>query len=159
MQGTETTVHTLATEAASWFETATRTGGDGETFTRCKDRAPDWVTDLVHDAHGDFLPDDWRYQTISAALDAIEDAGEDADLDDLASEFADGHVDVYTAARFTWLSSSLNRQGYVDEACEEFGFQFDSGHGIADAVGLGQYREAEEVFQAVVVFLAARADA
>ncbi len=166
MQGTETTVHTLATEAASWFETATRT--DGENYTRCKPGVPGWVTDLVYDAHGDMLPDDWRYSAVRDALDAIDEAGEDADLDDLSFEFAVGAVDVYTGARLAWLASHLSRPGYVDEGIEEMGGgrmsdgEYGRGGGeplgVIDMIGHGQYREAHEVFSSVRTFLETRAD-
>lgn len=166
MQDTDTTVHTLAAEAASWFETATRT--DDSRYVRIKDGAPEWVTDLAHEAHGDMFPDDWRYKATRAALDAIDEAGEDADLDDLSFEYADGEVDVYTGARLDWLASHLSRPGYVDEAIEEMGGgrtsdgEFGRGGGeplgVVDMIGQGQYREAHEVFSSVRSFLETRAD-
>src|SRR6266516_1712460 len=122
MPAETTTLESLAREAAGWFETAERP--DGESFTRTKDGTPEWVTDLVREAHGDdFLPDDWRYATISDALNFLAD---DGDPDD-AGEFADQAVDVYTGARFAWLASNLNRAGYVDEAVAEFGYDPESG--------------------------------
>ncbi len=130
-----------ATEAARWFETATRT--DDSRYVRIKDDAPEWVTDLAHEAHGDMFPDDWRYQCISAVLDHLAEGG---DPDD-AHEFADSHVDVYTSNRLAWLSSNLTRAGYCDEAADEFGAE---GLDIIERIGLGQYMEASEVFSAVV---------
>jgi len=140
---TKTTAE-LAAEAYAWLETATR--DDGTEYTHQKDGAPEWLKELVYAAHGDFGPDDWRYDAIHSALGAIDDAGVDADLDELEHEWADGHVDVYTAARFAWLASNLNRQSYCDEAREEFGLD---GSDIAEQIGSGQYFEAREVFQSV----------
>lgn len=147
---TTTAISAKAQEAYGWFETATRPNGDS--FVRVKDGAPDWVTDLVYDAHGDFLPDDWRYACIRSALDWL--AGSESSIDD-ANEFADGEVDAYTANRFAWLSSNLSRQAYVDEAVDEFGAPDE--FSIADAVGLGQYMEAQEVYQSVLESLTALA--
>lgn len=139
---TPTTIEELAAEAAGYFETAER--ADGSSFVRTKDNRPDWLTELIYEAHGDLLPDDWRYACISAALDFIE---EGCDPDDGPSEFADGHVDVYTHARLAWLSSNLTRPGYVDEARSE-GLT-SSETDIVEAIGVGQYLEAQEVFASV----------
>ena len=59
-----------AQEAYDCFETAARP--DGETFTRVRDGSPGWVGELVREAHGDFLPDDWRYGCIQSALEFID---------------------------------------------------------------------------------------
>ena len=50
------TLQERAGEAAAWFETAER-----PPFVRVKNGAPEWIMDLVRHAHGDLLPDDWRY--------------------------------------------------------------------------------------------------
>ena len=39
--------------------------------------APQWFTDLCHYAHGDMLPDDWRYEFIQDALNALENDDDD----------------------------------------------------------------------------------
>lgn len=136
-----TTIHTLASEAYEHFTTKVR-GED--TIVVLKDDAPEWVGDLVREAHGaDFLPDDWRYAAIRSALGAI--AGEATDeIDDLGAEWADGHVDVYTHARLKWLASNLTRVAYCDEAREEYGEARDGG--IVGIIGMGQYAECREVF-------------
>ncbi len=151
METQEVTIASLAGEAYHWFETAKRATGDTETgpredgdpYTRLKDDAPQWLTDLVYSAHGDFPPDDWRYDCIRAALSAIEDNDGDED----AHEFADSHADVYTGELFAWLSSNLQRQGYVDDAVSEFGY--DADRGISGQIMLGQYAEASEVYALV----------
>jgi hypothetical protein len=109
------------------------------------DSSPDWVSVLVYEAHGNFLPDDWRYSCIRSALEFIHD--NDAD-EDSSHEFADGEVDVYTNERFAWLSSSLRRADYVDQAVEDFGSNPEAG--IVDQIGLGQYAEAQEVYASVI---------
>jgi hypothetical protein len=145
------TIQEVAREASAWFETAIRS--DGETFTRTKDGTPDWVTDLVRDAHGDLFPDDWRYEVISDACEFIADSD---DPEDGSGEFADQAVNVYTHDRFAWLSSNLQRQGYVDEACDEFGASAELG--IVERIGWGQYAEASEVFGSVLGSIETEAD-
>ncbi len=134
-------IEDLATEASSYFHRIQR-GED--TITVLKHDRPEWVQDLAYSAHGDFGPDDWRYDAISAALDHIGEWGDDED----SSEFADSHVDVYTAARYAWLASNLNRGGYCDDAKNE-GLAGEDAD-IADLIGMGQYMEAQEVYGLVL---------
>lgn len=150
-----TSISTLATEVHEQFETRTR--DSGESFVTLKEGAPEWMRDLAMEAHGDFLPEDWRYEAIRAAVAHIgdTDAETEDDLSDESHEFADGNVDVYNADRFRWLASNLNRAGYVDEAVEELGH---SGQGITGDIGYGQYAELQEVFAIVVQSLQARLD-
>ena len=138
------TAQEAAKVAYSWFETAYRVEGDSDTrYTRCKDGAPEWVRDLVQSAHGDFFPDDWRYDCIQAACEFIAD---NEDYEDMSGEFADSQVDVYTGRRLAWLASNLYRAGYCDEAVEDLGI---GQVGIIDMIGSGQYQEASEVYALV----------
>lgn len=142
MTGTQT-IQELAREAAGYFERARR--ATGEVYVRTRESTPAWVSELVHDAHGDMLPDDWRYDCIAAALEAIADSDE---LDDAGHEFADGYADVYTGALVEWLGSHGSRPGYCDEAADEYGY--DDDRGITGRIQLGQYAEALEVFGSVL---------
>ena len=153
-----TSITEAATDARAWFETITRgEGDDAETIWTMRDGRPDWVQELTYKAHGDFLPDDWRYKTIVYALDAIVEGGEyGTDPDHIGFEFADGMVDVYTHDRNAWLSSNLNRAGYVEEAREE-GLIGD-GADITEQIGVGQYEEAREIFESVRQSLEDRAE-
>ena len=143
-------LHKIAAEAYACFETATR--DNGSEFVRVKEGSPEWVTDLVRKAHGDdFLPDDWRYETIRSALGFIADEAtdksaptSDRDPDDASAEFADSQVDVYTSELIAWMGSNLRRVGYVDEAVEEYGGELAGD--IVRQIMLGQYAEAEEVY-------------
>jgi hypothetical protein len=148
------TIHSLAGEAYDCFERRERDNGDS--FVSLKDNAPEWLSDLVRDAHGDFLPDDWRYASIRSALGAIHDAGEDADVDDLSFEFADSNVDTHNAARCEWLASHLARGFYCDDAVNEGLVADDSG--IFTRIGIGQYIESREVFESVRRSLSDRLD-
>lgn len=138
MSSATATIESLAEEAASYLHYISR--GE-ETIATLKDDRPEWVFDLVHEAHGDFMPDDWRYDAISRALDHIAETG-----DEDAHEWADNHVDVYTSARYAWLASNLNRAGYCDEAREE---GLAENVDICTLVGIGQYMEAREVYDLV----------
>lgn len=144
----------VAREASSWFETARRATGDtetgpredGEPYVRLREGAPKWMQDMVYDAHGDMLPDDWRYACIRSAVDWIADGN---DPDDSGG---------FTGARFAWLISHLSRSGYVDEAADEFGAETVYVDNIVSAIGMGQYMEASEVFGYVLSAIEARAE-
>jgi hypothetical protein len=138
------TLMTAAQQAADAFETATRE--DETRYVRLKDDAPSWIGEAVQAAHGDFLPDDWRYAYIAESFRLIADAGEDEDLDELANQFADD-ADVYTGNLLGWLGSNLRRVGYVDEARDEYGAaSFES---VAQEIAAGQAAERREVFAAI----------
>jgi hypothetical protein len=139
-------LHEIAREAVEAFETATRE--DSTSYVRLKDDAPEWIGEAVQKAHGDFLPDDWRYAYIEGSFRLIADAGEDEGLDELADQFADDS-DIYTGNLLAWLSSNLRRVGYVDEARDEFGAaSFES---VTQEITAGQAAERREVFAAVRV--------
>jgi hypothetical protein len=137
------TIQDKAHEAYEWFETATR--GDGSSYVRTKDGRPEWVQDLVFTAHGEFMPDDWRYRKIVEALEFIAD---NEAPEDTSYEFADGAVDVYTSLRLAWLASNLNRASYCDEAIENG--MVDAKAGVSEIIGAGQYEEAGEIFGLVL---------
>ena len=137
-----TTISERAREASECFETSTRP--DGARFARIRDNSPEWVTELVHSAHGDMLPDDWRYSAIRSALEFI---AESDNPEDGASEWADSEVDVYSGARLEWLGSHLSRPGYCDEGRDEFSSE---NLDIVEQIGLGQFMEASEVYGLVL---------
>lgn len=150
------TISQLAKEAAGFFTRSTRPDGE-TTYVHLLNGRPDWVQELARDAHGDFLPDDWKYATIEAALDHIGDGDYETadDAREAAQEFADGAVDVYTSDRYEWLSSNLRRGGYVDQARDDFG----ASDSHVDDIGRGQYLEAQEIYEAVVDALETRLEA
>src|SRR4051812_19779857 len=137
----------LAREA---YEAFTTTQRDDRAITTTRDDAPDWVNDLVRKAHGDFLPDDWRYDCIRSALEHIAglDAETERELEDEDHQFADGYVDIYTSELTAWLASNNQRVAYVNEGVEELGAaaELDEDKRLM----LGQYHEASEVWGSVV---------
>jgi len=142
---TARTTRLIASEARSWFERATR--DDSVVYYRKDPAAPEWVTDLALHAHGDMLPDDWRYEFIVEALDAL---AETEDPDEIQLE-----ADVYNTRLIAWLGSHSHRAGYCDEAREEFSSGSD---GIIDQIMLGQYAEKQEVLGIVRAFIEQRAE-
>lgn len=112
------------------------TRADGVRFVKLADDAPEWMEQACRKAHGDMMPDDWRY-------DFIEDCAQ-ALMEDDAEDAPDaGDMYPYNADRCRWLASNLNRGGYCDTAMEEFGG--DVG-GIFNVLGLGMQEEMREVF-------------
>lgn len=127
------------------FETKTR--DSGETFVSLKDGSPEWMTEIVHSAHGDMMPDDFRYRITKAACGFIADRSDDTDLDDVSYEFSDD-VDVYNASLLEWVSSNMTRAAYVDEALEEYGTK-----SLWSALQQGQASERREIFDTVLAAL------
>jgi hypothetical protein len=133
----------LAETALNCFEVRTR--DNGNTYYCRKDGSPEWIQDMIHDAHGDMLPDDYRYGFVYDALNIIVEA--DCAGDRL--EGLDNSVDIYTSDLTSWLNSRTDRYSYVDQAIEEFG-PFDS---VISSISAGQLKEREEVFYSVLEFL------
>lgn len=135
-----TRLQKLADEVRGHFETFTREG-DSTRYWRVKDRkdVPEWITDLCHAAHSDMLPDDHKYEFIVDALDAL---AENEDPDDINLE-----PDIYNADLLRWVSSHLERSGYVEEAISDA-----SGGvypGFFESLMLGQAAEKSEVLYSV----------
>lgn len=100
------------------------------------------MLELVREAHGEFFPEDWRYEEIQDACARIHDA------DDADESGYDIEADVYTMDRLRWLASHLDRVDYCDDAMKEFGKEsFDS---VVEIIGAGQIREREEIHQSVL---------
>lgn len=149
-------VNEIAKEAAGWIESVTRDGKPDYYYYRAKKDAPDWVNELCRAAHMSggtlMLPDDYRYEFISKALDEIAESADEDDARDRAFEF---EPDVYNYERLAWLASHMERAGYVDEVVEEMGG--DRFPGIIEVIGMGQCREFQEVFDIVLGFLLEKA--
>lgn len=99
---------------------------------------------LAMDAHGGMLPDDWKYEYIVDALDALV---EHEDTDEARDALPES--DVYHSDLLRWVSSHLERAGYVDEFTEEMEERMEM---FASMQG-GQRKEREEVFGLVLSYL------
>lgn len=127
------TIQELAAQYASWFETATR--GDDTDFIRLKTEDEN-IKQLIRAAHNDMMPDDYKYQFIHEALEAIADSD---DIDEISLE-----PDCYNRDLLKWVSSYLTRAYYVDEAVENSAYE-----NFYSALMLGQLTEKEEVLYSV----------
>lgn len=106
------------------------------------DNAPKWFAQLVQDAHGQMLPDDWKYQCIQCALDDF------AECEDPEDVIANLEEDIETHSLLKWLGSSNLRVGYCDDAADEWGIEPESD--ILRRIGLGQRFEKIEVYNSVL---------
>ena len=148
-------IQDLAQELYDRLETRKR--DSGETFVTLTDDAPEWMTEVVHAAHGHFLPDDYRYAWIRDAAEHIAQST-DLDADDLMDEgmwsWADESVDIYNSDLLRWVSSNLNRISYCDEGsegCED--------RSLMAMVMQGQAMERRETYGALVEALTALSEA
>jgi hypothetical protein len=127
----------LAQQVLDQLERRTKLGED--TYIALKVGAPEWMTEFVQDAHGDFLPDDYRYEFIEDALLAI--VGHD-DLDEARDSL---EPDIYTGKLTAWLASNLARGTYIDEVLEDGG-----ANNMHNLLSIGQLNEKCETFDLVV---------
>jgi hypothetical protein len=137
-----TTIQNRAAEANSWLGRTSR--GERE-IVAIKDGAPQWVTDMCRAAHGDMMPDDWRFEMIEDALIAIENGDEFFDIDSLYP---------YTHDRLNWFASRNDRHCFCDEAANTWG-PFNS---IMDQVAAGMSMELEEIKGLLVAWFDADGD-
>lgn len=117
---------------------------DGSKYYYGSPSAPQWVTDMVREAHNDMLPDNYKYDFIVEALREIVDSNGDIEKIQLEAS-------IYTAQLTQWLASNSNRISYVDEAIEEYGFS--KGRSLFEMLQAGQEFEKSEVLNSVVNFL------
>lgn len=138
-----TEIQDKATEVLRYFTTTQR---DGETINIKTDDAPGNVEDMVYTAHGDMLPDDYRYAFIVESLNALE---ENEDTDEAQQQACE--PDTYYHKLNSWFTSRIGRANYVDEAVSEFGLGSDVD--THTRIGWGQYLEKSEVFYTVLTWL------
>jgi hypothetical protein len=134
----ETTVQSLAAELSAALERRTRESGHEpglDHYVTLKEGSPAWMTEACHAAHGDMMPDDWRYEFIEDAASALAEA---EDPDD-----AEPFEYVYTNQVTGWLHSRVDRYSYVDQAVEDMGGNVDK-EGILPLLFRGMYEEQRE---------------
>lgn len=133
------TIQELAQEWLDWFVW----DKDREIYY-LKENAPSELLEVVRMAHGDMLPDNYKYEFIVEALEAIADYdGDEDDIEELADEL---EADCYDSDLLDWLNSHSIRIWYVDKAVEEMGH----GGGIMEDIAMGQVEEKREVFFTVL---------
>jgi len=144
---TTSKVKTLADELYSAFQNDKR--NDGTEFVHLKDGSPEWMTQVIHTAHGDKFPDDTVYEFVYRAAMALADAGDY--LQDAISEI---EPDIYTHDLTAWLHARVDHIEYIDQAISEFG-QFDSGFNLLSAA---QKMQIDEISYSVLSSLESLAD-
>ena len=142
------TISDLAREAAAAFTHGTRDcqAAPGSPVRVLRPETPEWVRDMVHDAHIGMCADDWAYRMIESACDWLIDNDPDPDA------FANSEVSEYTYDLIRWLGSHRNRLAYTDEA---------AGAGrmpITERIAEGWCAEAREIFSTVLQCLEREAD-
>lgn len=138
------TIFTLAAEMSEAFTTLDR---NGETIYVLRDGSPPWMTDVAHAAHGDMIPDDYRYEFVYDAVSALENS---EDVDDARDSI---EADVYTTGLTKWLHSRVDRTFYMSQAIED---GLTDGKDSSQHLMTAQWLEKMEVFDAVVVALEKR---
>ncbi len=137
------TIQELATNYCMMFGRKERPNGDKFTCVKDEYDNDETLKQLIRDAHGDHMPDDFIYDTIIEALDTIGDTVADYDLNYLNME-----ADVYNSDLLKWLASHSDRVGYCDEILAEYG------HGInldlMEIIQHAQQREKEEILHSVI---------
>jgi hypothetical protein len=160
MNSTKTVFQTVADELSAAFETAKRTSR--ETFYRIRETAPDWILSddepftpgllyRVHTAVDDRPPCDWIYEIASRAADWATEFETVEDARECLRDFADGAVDVYTAALFRWAENGRNRD-LCERAVSEYGqpvggFDTDT---VSRWISGGQFLGAEMIACAIL---------
>ena len=140
----------VARDLRSAFEVARREPetADGH-YWRVREERESELHGLVYRVHddGDILPDDYRYAYLVESLDEISEATDSSDASDVANEFANDGVDVYTSALDAWRTSSGNRRAATDEALVE------GAETIDQATMRAQAGERSEVFGVVLEYV------
>jgi hypothetical protein len=139
---------------ATAFESCTRDGGS--VFWATRDDAPEWVRDIVRDAHDGAFPCDWRYDKIAdLAHEVGRIPGRIADLDDFeAVEWADRSADVYNGDLIRWLSIA-GAVDACDAAVAEWGMDTK---GVLEIIMAGQCYMLTEIASGVLYALRERHD-
>lgn len=113
---------TIVTQAKVLYEALeSRTRNNGDVFYALKDNSPEWMTDVIHAAHGDSFPDDTIYKTIRDIASHLSDLDEDTDLYDAVDSINEIEPEIYTAKLTHWLSLSLEHYQYMQQAMDELG--------------------------------------
>lgn len=107
---------------------------------------PQWVITVIREAHGDFLPDNWRYIFIYEALQALHENDGD---EDVARDAYDMDEEVYTSNLLEWVSSNLQRVGYCDDTFDTYGPPSN----LVELLQRGRRDERLEVFDQVTLGL------
>jgi hypothetical protein len=129
-----------------WFEYfERRKRNNGDYFYCLTEGAPDELCNLVRDdIHRQLceepIPNDWLYETIAEAFEALEDD----DIEDVSIE-----SDVYDSMLLDWMKES-----YAQEFCIEAEEELGESHGdILAKIGYGQWFLKTRIYEKVDKFM------
>lgn len=145
---TTITIADLAAETAGRFVVKTRDNGD-RFYTIAEDKQEDWIQELCMEAHGDMMPDDWRYEMIHGALEAIAGAGDD--YDDAEDHLPEAPIMTHDLSAYR-ISHGYRLAG-VDEAMSDFDLE-----SVDQAIAWAYHVEQREVLESVRQSLQDRLD-
>jgi hypothetical protein len=131
------TIQKLAKEYLNYFDQ--KEGKNGLSTYTWKDEAPQELRELIQKAHGNMLPNDYRYNFVVESLEAIAEDREDSI-----------EADIYNRDLLNWLSSHLDRSAYCDQYVEEYGGIDTKNFNIINVISGGQYLEKLEVYHSVL---------
>jgi len=106
----------------------------------------DTYQEFFHHAHGDMLPDDFRYKMIHDILQEIDDDDDDEDPIDMLNSL----VPIYSSDLLAWVSSNLTRIGYCDQYQDEFD---GSALKLTEIITGGYFEELQEVYYLIMEWL------
>lgn len=135
-------VRELARTMSAHMVRGVRTRSRAE-YLYLEDTAPEWASAVADAAHGDMMPDDWRYQMLDTALYAIAEGNDPDEVE----------PPVYTHDLLQWLASHLDRVGYVDEAMSEAGVIGTPEQNITTFIAWGWLAEFREVYELTLAAL------
>ena len=116
---------------------------DNTIFVCNKDTNTEADRELIIDFHGtDFLPDDFRYETIMNILDRLLEY-DISDLDSIRGEIVNSLIDISNYDLIQWLASNSSRADYCAAARADFCHDASTFMGI---ITMGQYLEIDEIF-------------
>lgn len=98
---------------------------DGESTFTLAITAPDWVREMVREAHSGELPNDWRYKMIGEAVEAIAHPYDSGDISE-TEEIVNGYIDTNRARLAQWVADCPSRFYYVDSYLSECGGKTDA---------------------------------
>ena len=95
--------------------------------------------EFFHHAHGDMLPDDFRYKMIHDILCIMDDDCDPIDM-------LDSLVPIYSSDLLAWISSNLTRISYCDQYQDEFD---GSALKLTEIITGGYFEELQEVYELI----------
>lgn len=149
-----TTIQQLAAQMRDQFTSNTR--DNGETFYHLLDGHPEWMTDVVREAHGNTLPDDTVYEFIRDAVYALAEADDDADTEELREAIYELEPEYRNYHLLQWAARWSE---YIDQAISNFGAQtIGSSSDLFTLLQSAQKCQIEEIGNAVINALESLAD-